>query len=350
MQARLLLTTATAVLTTLSAFLASGAAVPASAAVMGVNTHNLSNVCDTTFVASKLNDPTWVILDGRDGDDYAAGHIPGAVSYGKTVVTTLKHPADGRVASVARAEELLGKIGVSNEKKLIVYGTRGDYHVTVEQYPIYLGVKDFCYLDGGFEAWVADGRPVSTAEVKPTPATFKANIANPKMYLSTEELIPLVRAGAKGMVFVDTRSAKEFSAEENTVIRGGRIPGAINVDVKANLDPKTGKLLPLDQLEKVYAKVPRDQTVVLYCHRGCRTGYAFYALNALGYKDVKVYEDGFVVWGNRHDTPIENEHYFNLRPFASRLTAVENANEALEAKVAELEAALAKLRGKTAAK
>ena len=32
---------------------------------------------------------------------------------------------------------------------------------------------------------------------------------------------------------------------------------------------------------------------------------------------MRIYEDGYVVWGNRFDTPVENEHYFNLRPFAN---------------------------------
>ena len=330
----------------LSALAAAVALAPALARadVMGVKTGQLANVCDTTFVASRIGSPDWVILDGRDKEDYDAGHLPGAVSFGKTVVTVLKHPADGRVTPVSRAEELLGKIGVGNDKKLIVYGAAGDYHVTIEQYPIYLGVKDFCYMDGGFEAWTAEQRPVSKDSVQPKPAVFKASIANPGMYVSTAELIPLVQGGAKGLVFVDTRSFKEFNAEENTVIRGGRIPGAINIEVKANLDSKTGKMLPLEQLGQVYSKVPKDKTVVLYCHRGCRTGYAYYALKALGYPDVRVYEDGYVVWGNRFDTPVENEHYFNLRPFASRINALEKANEELEAKVEALSEELAKLR------
>lgn len=314
------------------------------AKVMGVDTHLLANVCDVEFVKARVNDPQWVILDGRDADDYGAGHIPGAVSYGKTVVTTLKHSADGRVVTVARAEELLGKIGVDNDKRLIVYGTKGDYHVTIEQYPVYLGVKDFCYLDGGYEAWVAAGNPVSKQPVVPKPTVFKANITNPGLYLSTKDLIPIVNEGGRGMAFVDTRSAKEFNAEENTVIRGGRIPGAIHVEVKANLDPKTGTLLPLEKLAEVYAKVPRDRTVVLYCHRGCRTGYAYYALQALGYKDVKIYEDGFVVWGNRFDTAIENEHYFNLRPFANRINELEKQNEALEKRIADLDTRVANIR------
>ena len=65
-----------------------------------------SHVCHVDFVAQKLGDPNWVILDGRDAADYEKGHIPGAVSYGKPVVTVLKHPVDGRVVSVSEAGKL----------------------------------------------------------------------------------------------------------------------------------------------------------------------------------------------------------------------------------------------------
>ncbi len=317
-----------------------------SAKVMGVDTHKLGNICDVEFVKSRVGDPGWVILDGRTAGEYQGGHIPRAVTYGKPVVTTLKHPADGRVVAIASAEKLLGQIGVDNDKGLVIYGEKGDYHVAIEQYPLYLGVRDFCFLDGGYEAWVAAGLPVSTTPETPKATTFRANVTNPALYYSTKDLIPIVEKGAPGIVFVDTRSAREYNAEENTVIRGGRIPGAIHVDVKANLDPKTGLMLSLDQLAKVYAGVPKDKTVVLYCHRGCRTGFAFYALNALGYPDVRIYEDGFVVWGNRFDTPVENEHYFNLRPFANRIAALEKENEELLERLAAIEARLPKVTPK----
>ena len=320
-----------------------------SAKVMGVDTHKLGNICDVEFVKSRAGDPGWVILDGRTAAEYQNGHIPRAVTYGKPVVTTLKHPADGRVVATARAEQLLGQIGLDNDKGLIVYGEKGDYHVAIEQYPLYLGVKDFCFLDGGYEAWVAAGLPVSKTAESPKPATFRAKIAKPDLYYATKDLIPIVEQGAAGLVFVDTRSAKEFNAEENTVIRGGRIPGAIHVDVKANIDAKTGLMLPLEQLAKVYAGVPKDKTVVLYCHRGCRTGFAFFALQALGYPDVRIYEDGYVVWGNRFDTPVENEHYFNLRPFANRIAALEKENEELQERLAAIESRLPRTASKAKA-
>jgi len=50
----------------------------------------------------------------------------------------------------------------------------------------------------------------------------------------------------------------------------------------------------------------------LYCHRGCRTAFNFLALRSLGYKDIRIYEDAFVVWSNWFELPVEQEHYINL--------------------------------------
>src|SRR5574340_128200 len=108
------------------------------------------HVGDVAFVAEKVGDAAWVILDARSKAEYEAGHIPGAVNYGKPAVGVLKHPVDGRVVSVKEAEKLLGQIGLDNNKGLIIYGTKGDYHVTCEQVPIWLGAKQYDYLAGGY--------------------------------------------------------------------------------------------------------------------------------------------------------------------------------------------------------
>ncbi|KAF0146500.1 MAG: Rhodanese domain-containing protein [Nitrospirae bacterium] len=291
------------------------------------------HVCDADFVAGKVGNPDWVILDGRGGDEYQAGHIPRAVNYGKPVVVTFKHPVDGRIVSVQEAEKLLGQIGLDNNKGLIIYGTKGDYHVTIEQLPIYLGVKEFCFLDGGYEAYEASGKKVETGKFNPTPDVFKAKISNPEFYITTEEMIGVVKNKNPKVTLIDVRSPKEYNAEENTTLRGGRIPGAINIPVDKNIDAKTGKMLSQEKLKEVYKNIPKDSRVILYCHRGCRTAFTYYALENLGYKDVSIYEDGYIVWGARNDTPVENEHYTNMRPVVLTIESLKKRLDELEAKI-----------------
>lgn len=301
----------------------------AIAASFNLDELGVTNIVDANFVESKIGDPNWVIIDGRDKAAYEKGHIPGAVNFGKTIVTTLKHPIDGRVVPPEQAAKLLGSVGISNDKKVIIYGTQKDYHVTVEMYPIYLGLPEWDYLSGGYEAWVKAGKKVETAPVKPTPATFTPNIKNQSLYVSTEQLAAIVKAKDPKVVLLDNRSTGEYTGEVVDGVRGGRIPGAINFPPEVNQDAD-GYFLSPEKLTELYKDLPKDKTVILYCHRGCRTGFSFLALRSLGYKDVRVYEDGFIVWGAQLDKPVENEHYANFRAQNSTVKDLQNRIKALE--------------------
>ncbi len=302
------------------------------------------HVCDVEFAAEKAGDANWIILDARGKADYEEGHIPGAVNYGKPAVVVLKHPVDGRVVSVKDAEKLLGQIGLDNNKGLIIYGTKGDYHVTCEQVPIWLGVKQYYYLDGGYEAWVNSGKQVQADPATPVPAVFKADPAklNNKLYVSTKEMIEIAKKQPKNVTIIDNRSPEEYNALENSTLRQGRIPGAISIPYDKNLDKDTKKMLSMEALAAVYRDVPKNNTVIIYCHRGCRTAYSYFALEWLGYKNVRIYEDGWIVWGARPDTPIENEHYINLRPIVSGVKDISG----IKARLDYLEERLNKLEGK----
>ncbi len=70
----------------------------------------------------------------------------------------------------------------------------------------------------------------------------------------------------EGATVVDVRTAGEFAS--------GHLPGAINI--------------PLDSIEtKLPARIPdRNQTILLHCQTGMRSGMAAKKLRALGYNNV----------------------------------------------------------------
>ncbi|PKM80171.1 MAG: hypothetical protein CVU89_14925 [Firmicutes bacterium HGW-Firmicutes-14] len=272
-----------------------------------------TNIVDVAFVESKIGDSSWVIVDGREKAEYEQGHIPGAVHFGDGIWKVLKHPMDGRVIPADRMAKILGEHGISNDKKVIIYGKTGDYHVTCEMGPVYIGLSEWDYLSGGYEAWVAAGKTVETTAVTPVPVTFTPQVVNENMYVSTSQLAEIVAAGDAQYYLLDTRSVAEFNGLGMQGIRAGRIPGATNFPPEVNLEKDSKALLSSDKLAEVYKDVPKDKTVILYCHRGCRTGFAFLALRSLGYKDVRVYEDSFVVWNMWLELPVEEEHFLNYR-------------------------------------
>ncbi len=308
-----------------------------------------TNIVDVAFVQSVIGDPNWVIIDGRDKADYDKGHIPGAVNFGKEIVKTLKHGTDGRVLPPDKAAKLLGEIGVSNDKKVIVYGTKADYHVTIEMLPMYIGVKEFDYLDGGYEAWVAAGKKVDKTPVTPNPATFTPAVKNKNFYVSTEQMAAIVAKKDPNVILLDTRSEKEYSGADVDGLRGGKIPGAIFMPWESVIDKNTGFFFSQQKLAETFKNIPKDKTIVLYCHRGCRTGYVFLALRSMGYKDVRMYEDGFIVWGAQLDKPVDSEHFYNFRGLNSKVRGFEAKDNELEAKNKELEAKLVAAEAKVKA-
>jgi len=300
-------------------------------------TSEISNLVDVDFVASKIGDPDWVILDGRSQWEYDQGHIPGAVTYGSPVVGVLKNPHDGQVKSPGELAKLLGQIGVSNDKGLIVYGKKADFHVLTEMSPVYVGHDKYYYLDGGFESWEDAGQKIETEANEPKPATFIAKEVRNDMYISTQELMGLINDHASNLTVIDVRSDGEFNATDVQSLRGGTIPGAIHIPHDSPIDKETGKFKSLKELEAIYGDIPRDNLVVFYCHRGCRTAYTYMALQSLGFKNVKNYEEGWIVWGNRLDTPVANEHWRNMRGMDKKIKYLLDKVAALEEKVQGLE-------------
>ncbi len=87
-----------------------------------------------------------VILDVRSGPDYLSGHIPGSRSlYWKDLQRN-------GILDQAQAKGALGRAGVNESDRLLVYGDSGEEAYFVFWALCYLGHKNVSLLDGGIEA------------------------------------------------------------------------------------------------------------------------------------------------------------------------------------------------------
>ena len=156
------------------------------------------------------------------------------------------------------------------------------------------------------------------------------------------------------MQIIDARTPGEFRGEDIRAIRGGHIPGAINIPYEMNwVDPETPmklakkqvtnssgmSLKPADQLQALYANLDPSKETIVYCQSGARASETAGVLQQLGFKRVKVYDSSWLGYAAMLSAPANNETFFNVGALNGRLTAMQRRIEQLESELAASKAA-----------
>lgn len=299
-------------------------------------------------VEKNISKTDWVVLDCRKLEDYVKGHIPGAISLGKPCKKALRDGTSRVFPDSKRYEAILGKAGISNNTHVVVYGdlkTKALEDATVAFWVLeYIGHDKVHVLNGGLEAWTAEGKKLDAAPTIKQPATFKVNIVKSR-YSSTDEVLKIAKGQAKDTQLIDARTKGEHEGDDIRALRGGRIPHttihASHTDTfDKKKDPATGKdvqtsFLSHDTVAKFYEKLDKNKRTVGYCQTGTRSTLTYLELRLLGFKDPANYDDSWTVWGNgvHKGYPVEDEQWIDL----SRIKGLEDDVKKLKEKLEKAE-------------
>jgi thiosulfate/3-mercaptopyruvate sulfurtransferase len=262
--------------------------------------------------------PAPLLLDLRAAEDFAAGHVPGAVHvdlWGVSLIDT--DPAPLR-AFMWMIHHVLEARGVTATRRVVVYDDKSGVRAARAFWFLeYFGHADVRVLDGGFTAWVAAGLPVTRDVQAATAATWSQEPRADRLATWRDVLD---RLAAPGAAILDTRSDGEYFGEVVRASRGGAIPGAVHIEWTHNLGPD-GAFKPATDLRRMYeeAGITPDREVVVYCQGGYRAAHAYLALRLLGFPRVRNYIGSWKEWGDREDLPIDMpRRATELQPFTSR--------------------------------
>jgi thiosulfate/3-mercaptopyruvate sulfurtransferase len=256
-----------------------------------------------------------VVIDTRDADSYAAGHLPGAINMREIFTYLATSTAEGLEALKATFADAFGAAGLSGEQTAVFYedalnsgygqSCRGYYLLT------WLGYPKVRVLNGGYSAWKAAGLPVSADVATPTPATFPAGPTADVML--TKEQVQA--ALGTTTVLLDVRDIDEWTGESSSPYgrdfapRKGRLPGAKWIEWYRFMKPgASGPQIksPLEvQAECATAGIAPTDTVYLYCFKGARASNTFLALKQAGFADVRMYFGSWNEWSRDPALPIE---------------------------------------------
>ncbi len=302
-------------------------------------------IVDTAQVQEALKRPVQV-WDVRGDKDFAKGHLPGALSVGDAAAVLRDANTEDFIAT-AQIARILGAAGIDPAKETVVYGSRGTWNPYFGRYALrYFGGTKVSVYHEGIEGWQAAGGPVEAGAAKPMPIALTL-APNPAVAVSTQEV--LARLGKPDVQIVDARTPKEFAGADIRALRGGHIPGAVNIPYELNWsDPGTLQKLAQKsvgdsrgmslkaqpELQALYARLDPDKETVVYCQSGARASETAGVLEQLGFRNVKVYDSSWLGYGNKLDAPAENETTFNVGALNGRIAAMQKRIDTLEKELA----------------
>jgi thiosulfate/3-mercaptopyruvate sulfurtransferase len=268
---------------------------------------------DAEWLSTNLNNPNLRVFEvSVDPGVYERGHVPGAVNI--RWHSELVDPVRRDIVSRDNFKAMLENAGVTRDTTVVLYGDNNNWFAAWGAWVFAMHGIDAKLLDGGRKYWEAKGLPLESKA--PTYAKSKLDLAtsNSELRARLADVLAVVEGRSKATI-LDIRGPDEFSGKlfapegsKELSVRAGHVPGAKNVPWSRAVDPASGKFLPKDQLQKLYADVGANgkEPIITYCRIGERSSHTWFVLaKILGYS-VKNYDGSWTEYGNAVGVPIVN--------------------------------------------
>jgi thiosulfate/3-mercaptopyruvate sulfurtransferase len=241
---------------------------------------------------------------------YDTGHIPGAVKIDWH--TELNDPVVRDYLQGDAFAELMSQKGISRDDTVVLYGDKSNWWAAYTLWVFTLfGHEDVRLLNGGRDAWVSQGLPLTKDLPTPSPSTYPVIERNDAEIRAFKEDV----LAHLGKPLIDVRSPEEYSGErthmpaypEEGALRGGHIPTAKSIPW-ATAAREDGRFKSHSDLVDIYLDKqgfqPGDD-IITYCRIGERSSHTWFVMKyLLGFENVKNYDGSWTEWGSAVRVPI----------------------------------------------
>jgi thiosulfate/3-mercaptopyruvate sulfurtransferase len=265
----------------------------------------------TEWLVEHLGEPDLVVVDsswhmpasGRSGrEEYLAAHIPGARFLDIDELSDRSNPAPHMLPSAAAFGEAMERLGVDREDRIIVYDNSPTRTAARGWFMLrHFGASQVAILDGGFQKWLAEGRPTESGEPAPRSATFEPQ-ENRGEIATKQELL-----SANHEPLLDARGRSRFAGSEpdpRPGVEPGHIPGARNLPFSA-LYNEDGTFKSSDEIHRLFAEAGMDpqHPFVASCGSGVTANSLIFGAHLLGNVSTRLYDGSWSEWGADPATP-----------------------------------------------
>jgi thiosulfate/3-mercaptopyruvate sulfurtransferase len=295
---------------------------------------NIPAIVSTDWLEQNMDTPNMVILDVREPDSYAAGHIPGSINFPAYPNWYINNPGEQPPWMELPEEEKLyatiSKAGITKNSIVVIIarssdsetGGLGAYGLTKASRAaitlLYAGIKKVIFLNGGYDKWAAEGKKVSTKPTTPQATIYDGKV-NESMFITKE----YVKNKLSKSTIIDTRDCDTYFGIETDYSsqRAGHIPTAKVLPAPwfwKSTKSENGEITYLlwkdtQEIKEIALAVigtNMEQEIIDYCGVG---GYAspvwFLLTQVVGYTNVKFYDGSMQEWTSDPEAPVTQYKY-----------------------------------------
>lgn len=200
---------------------------------------------------------------------------------------------------------VMSKVGVGDGTRVVLYDAGMNAWAARLWWMLRAhGFDEAAVLDGGWRAWINDGRPTSTeAPPERPPGTFIVR-TRPGIFVGKDEVLGAINSGE--VRIVDALPREMYRGARQAYGRPGHIPGAHNVPFVELVDADTHRYLPHERLSATYSDVlaAKPERVITYCGSGIAAASDAFALTLLGLENVAIYDGSMSEWASDPSLPL----------------------------------------------
>lgn len=261
----------------------------------------------TAWVQEHLADKDLVVVQiAGTRREFRQGHVPGARFLWSQAYAPSTPDGSYDLPSLEQATVIFRELGFHPDSRIVLVYPGAQVQqaaravLTFEQFGLGRRVS---IMNGGLDAWKAEGRPVSTEARQVVPGTAKPSSGG---RLVVDAAYVQARLETPGTAIVDARDTRFYNGDGGGQPRPGHVPGAVNIPY-SSLVAGTKIREDEDELRRVFtaAGVKPSDEVVSYCHIGQQASLVWLVARLLGH-EARLYDGSFEDWSGRSDLPVVN--------------------------------------------